>query len=694
MNWVPFGFWATLIRVGDAQSLELNEEGVAVWRNSDADESWCRSAEDEGRNGMSEFFMQFATAGGLTIVNGTAPFPDTRSITCRTHNGSSTVDFLLACKSVRDRILDFSFGPFSHESDHRPLRCTLMGFEREIRCQYRRSKVGVCLDVTKRNQYEKMLGNKLHGRELTSGTLANIITCVAKEVFTAKQPRDKGWFDEDCHVARCKAMSEVDQRAAFRLYNHFIRARKLRFLRQHQRVLVGELMKCPKTFWERFCSRRILPELKAEDMYKYVRQLYFFPTAGVMSRSQRPACIFSEDEVTQELRRLGANKAVDLVGLSAEILRWGGPVLRKELALMLSKASCEGLPAAWTHHKVVPLYKQGPRNDPASYRTIMVASIFAKLYGRILEGRLSRWCEEKGVHAPAQAGFRRNHSTLDHSLTLRVILEEAKRSKKPLYVLFVPAELLAAITVLYEKVLVKIKADDHRIESTLGVIQGCPLSPTLFGLLIDVLYEYVREHEEGFALGTQSVSVLLFADDVVLIANSESKLHRLVRLLETFCHQSEMSVNLSKTKWLRRGPGLAEPVMFQGQPIAEYQKYKYLGLEFISNLAWSDCVKARTASALRALYAFKSKCYNLGQSLSKSEFLHKSTADIHTRHSKSHMQGVGLQIYIAGLHNGSSLKKTEDRRMDCVIVLPKRSFGSFGLSLVRDKLIIYATFPV
>ncbi|KAL3677232.1 hypothetical protein R1sor_027180 [Riccia sorocarpa] len=69
--------------------------------------------------------------------------------------------------------------------------------------------------------------------------------------------------------------------------------------------------------------------------------------------------------------------------------------------------------------------------------------------------------------------------------------------------------------------------------------------------------------------------------------------------------QSEMSVNLSKTKWLRRGPGLAEQVMFQGQPIAECQKYKYLGLEFTSNLAWSDCVKAITASALRALYAFK-----------------------------------------------------------------------------------------
>ncbi|KAL3687806.1 hypothetical protein R1sor_014115 [Riccia sorocarpa] len=253
--------------VGDAQSLELNEEGVAVWRNFNADESWCRSAEDEGRNGMSEFFMQFAAAGGLTIINGTAPFPDTQSVTCRTHNGSSTMDFLLACKSAQDRILDFSFGPFSPELDHRPLRCTLMGFEREIRRQYRRSKVGVCLDVTKRHQYETTLMNKLHGRELTSGTLANIITGVAKEVFTAKQPRDKGWFDEDCRVARSKAMSAVDQRTAFRQYNNFIRARKRRFICQHQRVLVGELMKCPKTFWQRFCSRIILPELKAEDLY-------------------------------------------------------------------------------------------------------------------------------------------------------------------------------------------------------------------------------------------------------------------------------------------------------------------------------------------------------------------------------------------------------------------------------------------
>ncbi|KAL3677234.1 hypothetical protein R1sor_027182 [Riccia sorocarpa] len=271
-------------RVGDAQSLELNEEGVVAWRNSDADESWCRSAEDEGWNGMSEFFMQFAAAGGLTIINGTAPFPDTRSVTCRTHNGSSTVDFLLACKSARDRILDFSFGPFSPESDHRPLRCTLMGFEREIRRQDRRSKVGVCLDVTKWNQYETTLVNKLHGRELTSGTLPNIITGIAKEVFTAKQPRDKGWFDDDCRVARSKAMSAVDQRAAFRQYNHFIRACKRRFLRQHQRVLVGELMKCPKTFWQRFRSRRILPELKAEDLYNFTSEFLHKSTADIHTK--------------------------------------------------------------------------------------------------------------------------------------------------------------------------------------------------------------------------------------------------------------------------------------------------------------------------------------------------------------------------------------------------------------------------
>jgi hypothetical protein len=61
------------------------------------------------------------------------------------------------------------------------------------------------------------------------------------------------------------------------------------------------------------------------------------------------------------------------------------------------------------------------------------------------------------------------------------------------------------------------------IKSTIGVKQGCPLSPTLFGIYIDELEAFLHEHiqdSDGCLLHQVLISILLFADDVVLLASS------------------------------------------------------------------------------------------------------------------------------------------------------------------------------
>ncbi|KAL3687817.1 hypothetical protein R1sor_014126 [Riccia sorocarpa] len=44
-----------------------------------------------------------------------------------------------------------------------------------------------------------------------------------------------------------------------------------------------------------------------------------------MPISNGAACEFTEAEVAWELARMGSGKALDLKGLSIEMLRWGGP---------------------------------------------------------------------------------------------------------------------------------------------------------------------------------------------------------------------------------------------------------------------------------------------------------------------------------------------------------------------------------
>ena len=59
----------------------------------------------------------------------------------------------------------------------------------------------------------------------------------------------------------------------------------------------------------------------------------------------------------------------------------------------------------------------------------MISPLLAKLYGIILEKKINIWLESEGKWAKGQAGFRKHHSTTDHLITLRIIMEECRNDK-------------------------------------------------------------------------------------------------------------------------------------------------------------------------------------------------------------------------------------------------------------------------
>ena len=67
----------------------------------------------------------------------------------------------------------------------------------------------------------------------------------------------------------------------------------------------------------------------------------------------------------------------------------------------------------------------------------MIIPLLAKLYGIILEKKLSIWLESEGKRAKGQTGFRRKHSTTDHLVMLRIIVEECRNDKSNLFYCFV-----------------------------------------------------------------------------------------------------------------------------------------------------------------------------------------------------------------------------------------------------------------
>ena len=86
---------------------------------------------------------------------------------------------------------------------------------------------------------------------------------------------------------------------------------------------------------------------------------------------------------------------------------------------------------AWKQAKVVMLPKPGKDlTKPTSYRPISLLPAIGKIFERIIASRLSTFLEKANYFDENQAGFRRNHSTLDQLFKLSQSVSTALKKHK------------------------------------------------------------------------------------------------------------------------------------------------------------------------------------------------------------------------------------------------------------------------
>ena len=83
-----------------------------------------------------------------------------------------------------------------------------------------------------------------------------------------------------------------------------------------------------------------------------------------------------------------------------------------------------------------------------------------------------------------------------------------------------------------------------------GTRQGCPLSPPLFNIVLEVLATAIREEKEikGIQIRKEKVKLSLFADDMILyIENPKDIIRKLLELISEFSKVAGYKINTQKS---------------------------------------------------------------------------------------------------------------------------------------------------
>lgn len=332
------------------------------------------------------------------------------------------------------------------------------------------------------------------------------------------------------------------------------------------------------------------------------------------------------------MERAKLNKAAGVDQIPSEVLKNHASVLVLHSLFNVCFETGQ-VPTTWSRSIINPIPKSGNKDkrDPMSYRGITLASTMYKIYSSILNERIVKWTDDNDLIVEEQNGFRKKRSTVDHISSLTNVIETRKKSKKSTFCAFIDfrkafdsidrnllwhklsdigmsTKMLSALKSLYSDISCCVRVNGFLTDwfnVNTGLRQGCSLSTVLFNIFINDLAVLVKGLHKGIKIGDEDICILLYADDIVLIAENENDLQAMLTLLNDWCTANGMSVNISKSNIVHFRPESvqrSEYVFYCGQSVIEYaNSYLYLGITLSEYLDYGITAKVVAQSAGRAL---------------------------------------------------------------------------------------------
>ena len=348
---------------------------------------------------------------------------------------------------------------------------------------------------------------------------------------------------------------------------------------------------------------------------------------------------FNNTEIDKVCTLLKTAKAVGPDMIPNEVLKHVG--LRRLLLKFLNSCFLNNIiPTVWRKAVITPIPKSSTKDPcvPLNYRGISLLSCIYKLYSSLLNVRITKHCEENGYIVDEQNGFRSKRSCQDHIYVLSAIIRNRKVTGQSTFCAYIDfrkafdwvnrdlllyklatsfdihGRLFNTLSTIYASSNSQLRLNSYLTTSfnvTSGVRQGDTMSPILFSMFLNDLATGIKDLDCGVTINEHNLSILLYADDIVLIAPNEEKLQKMLDFVSKWCQKWRMAVNTDKTKVVHFRQRSHLKTMFDfylgSELLEKVSEYKYLGVLFDEYLDFEHNASLLADAAGRALGAIRTK---------------------------------------------------------------------------------------
>ena len=661
-----------------------------------------RQTADKIINTRGRSLDKFLNENSLTVLNGRTPSDSNGSLTFLNSQGGSLIDLALTI-NIELETLDLTVlnlpdsdhfpihlhinrdthdfitpeSSNNHHAQHKRLR-----WQTETKDTFLEALTLPKTDNQNINETQIQLKNEI----IKAAEKAGMYKSYGREISL-----DRPWFDLQCRGARelsiirlkeFRHKSNDNSRSIYlsakNYYKKLIQTKKDQyFLALNNRILNS---KSPAEFWgtiRQFHNKKTkIENIPIQLMYEHYKHTFSTNTI-ILPMANNPGILVEDatlddpitvTEVINTIKTLKNKKSPGSDLIPNEFLKYLPVTFLQVLTTLFNNIlKYHEFPHDWCASVIQPIHKSGPANNPSNYRPISLLSTMLKLFTSILNSRLQSWCYLKNAIPEEQAGFRSNYGCMDHIFALNTMIQLKLRFKRrKLYTFFVDlkqafdsvnhsllinklislglsSKFTKTINALYSSAHARVKDANNLTEPfpiLNGVLQGEILSPTLFSLFMADYPDILNNSNiPGITVGSKEIHSLLYADDIVIVADSIINLQKKINLTKKYFEQNLLTINLTKSKIMifqNGGRNSKKEKWFWGnQPIEIVKTYKYLGVHFSSSGSFTHhCNKAINKSLLatNSMWPILTKAniksmktrFNLFDSLVKSVLIYSS----------------------------------------------------------------------